>query len=583
MIGMDDKRIEKKIRRITKNNNCRYTVDGGIVTIEGSTSSYDEFLRIGRDIGRIKGVIGVVNKLSYPGYKKNRVKPKASMEDIGEADVVIIGGGVVGCAIARVLSRYDISIVLVEKNSDVATGTSKANNALVHTGIGEPMGTLKQKLCVEGHKMFKKLASELGVPYKENGLWIVISKDSLKIPIPYMFKYPILRFILPYIIFRRAKKLGISLVLVKRKKLLQMEPNITRRAIVALFSPTYAVTSPYLFTIALAENAVENNVKIILDAEVVDIEVEEDKVKSAVTTKGVIKTRFIVNAAGLYADEIAEMADTREYTIHPKRGATMLFDKNMYGYINYPMSLVELPRQEHYKGGGVLYTYDGNIQWGPTIAEDPDRDDTSVRREEIQEIFDRYSILTPDFPIDTVITFFTGIRACTFTEDFIIRPARYTKGFIHVAGIQSPGLTAAPAIAERVVEILKNEGLELVEKEDFNPIRKHRISILRELSKEDKNRLIGENPRYGRIICRCEQVSEGEIIDAIHSPIPAYTIDAIKRRTRAGMGRCQGGFCLPRVVKIISRETGIPVEEIVKENEGSYLFTGRTREGLEEC
>lgn len=579
MIGMDDKRIEKKIRRITKNNNCKYTVDGGIVTIEGSVDSYDEFLRIGRSIGRLKGVIGVVNRLSYPGYKENRVKPKASMEDLGEADVVIIGGGVVGCSIARALSRYDIKVVLVEKNSDVATGTSKANNALVHTGIGEPMETLKQKLCVEGHNMFKKLAHELGIPYKENGLWIVISKDSLRIPIPYLFKYPILRFIIPYVIFRRGKKLGIPLVLVKRKKLLQMEPNITHRAVIALFSPTYAVTSPYLFTIALAENAMENGVRVLLDAEVVDIEVEKDRVKSVVTTKGVIKTRFIVNAAGLYVDEIAEMANTREYTIHPKRGATILFDKNMYGYINYPMSLLELPRQEHYKGGGVLYTYDGNIQWGPTIAEDPDRYDTSVRREEIEEIFDRYSILTPDFPRDTVITFFTGIRACTFTEDFIIRPARYTKGFIHVAGIQSPGLTAAPAIAEKVVEILKNEGLVLVEKKDFNPTRKHRIPILRELSMKDKNRLIEKNPSYGKIICRCEQVSEGEIIDAIHSPIPATTIDAIKRRTRAGMGRCQGGFCLPKIAGILSRETGIPLEDIMKENKGSYLFSGRTKRG----
>ncbi len=578
MIGMDDKRIEKKIRRITKNNNCKYTVDGGIVTIEGSVDSYDEFLRIGRSIGRLKGVIGVVNRLSYPNYEKSKVKPKASMEDLGEADVVIIGGGVVGCSIARALSRYDIKVVLVEKNSDVATGTSKANNALVHTGIGEPMGTLKQKLCVEGHNMFKKLAHELGIPYKENGLWIVISKDSLRIPIPYLFKYPILRFIIPYVIFRRGKKLGIPLVLVKRKKLLQMEPNITHRAVIALFSPTYAVTSPYLFTIALAENAMESGVRVLLDAEVVDIEVEKDRVKSVVTTKGVIKTRFIVNAAGLYVDEIAEMANTREYTIHPKRGATILFDKNMYGYINYPMSLLELPRQEHYKGGGVLYTYDGNIQWGPTIAEDPDRYDTSVRREEIEEIFDRYSILTPDFPRDTVITFFTGIRACTFTEDFIIRPARYTKGFIHVAGIQSPGLTAAPAIAEKVVEILKNEGLVLVEKKDFNPTRKHRIPILRELSMEDKNRLIEKNPSYGKIICRCEQVSEGEIIDAIHSPIPATTIDAIKRRTRAGMGRCQGGFCLPKIAGILSRETGIPLEDIMKENKGSYLFSGRTRE-----
>ncbi|HDM66937.1 MAG TPA: FAD-dependent oxidoreductase, partial [Thermoplasmatales archaeon] len=484
MSQIKDNKIKKRIRRILRDINCSYKVEDGIVTLEGSVDSYEEYLRIGRSIGRIKGVQGVVNNLDYPG-KEKPTRGEASHRDLGVADVVIIGGGVIGCSIARLLSKYRVKTVLVEKNSDIACGTTKANNALVHTGIGEPMNTLKQKLCVEGHKVFRKLAEELDVPYKETGLWIILSKDSLKIPIPYPIKYIILRFILPYIILRRGRKLGIPLQVVKKKELFKREPNVTKRAIIAIHSPTYAVTNPYLFTIALAENAVENGVKILLDTEVVDINIRDGRVESVVTTKGVIKTRFIVNAAGVYADIVAELADAREYTIHPKRGATILFDKELQGYINHPMSLLQLPKQEHYKGGGILYTFDGNIQWGPTIAEHPSREDTSVTKEEIEEIFSRYSLLSPSFPRDKVITFFTGIRACTFTEDFIIRAAKKIKGFIHVAGIQSPGLTAAPMVAERVIDILRKEGLQLEEKEDFKPFRKH-PPIPRELSLEER-------------------------------------------------------------------------------------------------
>lgn len=582
---MDDKKILKKINKILIKNHCRQPsvkIKNSIVYLKGSVSSYDDFIKIGTNIGKLTGVQGVVNNIVYPGYKQKKSKPTGRKNDLGKADVVIIGGGVVGSAIARELSRYELTVILVEKKNDVAAGTTKANNALVHTGIGENMGTLKQKLCVKGHHLFKKLAEELCVPYKETGMWIVLSKDSLsQIPLPFFIRDFISRYIVPRVVLKRGKQLGIPLYLVKRKKLFQMEPNITRKALVAIFSPTYAVTSPYIFTIALAENAVENGVKLLLNTEVVDITTENNKVTSVVTTKGVIHTDFVINAAGVSADEIAEMADAREYTIHPKKGATVIFDKETKGYITHSMSLLQLPKKAHYKGGGVMYTFEGNIQWGPTIAECSKKDDVTVTKAELDEIFERYSLLVPEFPISKVISFFTGVRACTFTEDFIIRPAYTVKGFIHVAGIQSPGLTAAPAIANMVKEILENEGLSLTLKNNFNPHRKC-PPVLRDLPLAEQEKLIKENPLYGNIICRCEQVSEGEIVNAIHSTIPATTIDAIKRRTRAGMGRCQGGFCLPLVAKILARETGTPLELVTKKGDGSNLFVGRAKSLLEQ-
>ncbi|RLF42902.1 MAG: FAD/NAD(P)-binding oxidoreductase, partial [Thermoplasmata archaeon] len=315
---------------------------------------------------------------------------------------------------------------------------------------------------------------------------------------------------------------------------------------------------------------------VMLNTEVVDIEVEGGRVKSVVTTKGTIDADFVINVAGLFADEIAEMAGAREYTIHPKKGSTLLFDREYGHYANHSMSMLKFPRMEHYKGGGIMLTVDGNIQWGPTIAEVGDKEDRAVTSEEIEQIFQYFSPLMPSFPKKAVIAYFAGLRAATFTEDFFIEPSKKVKGFVHVAGIQSPGLAASPAIAKMVLGILRDEGLEMREKENFNPFRKKPL-VFRELSKEEKKKAIEKNSLYGKVVCRCEQVTEGEVVDAIHSPIPALSVDAVKRRTRAGMGRCQGSFCLPRIAKIIAREANIPVEEVVKNSENSKLFVGKAK------
>lgn len=576
---MNDKKILKKIeKKLIKENfkNIKIKVENSIVKLSGNINSYEDYIKIGYIAGEIKNVKGVVNKLIYPGYKKPS-RNKGLNKKIEESDVVIIGGGVTGCSIARELSRYNVKTIVLEKQEDVSCGATKANNAMVHSGIGETPGTLKQILCVKGHFMFEKKAKELNVDFKKCGMLIILTKDSFaKTKIPNFLGRFIARFIIPGIIIRRGRKMGLPIVKIKKEQLWELEPKITKDALIAVSSPSYGVTSPYEYTIALAENAIQNGVKFALNTEVIDIRIESNNKFIVQTNKGYYQTKFIINAAGVYADKIADMVNDREYTIHPRKGSTLLFDIEYAKSFTHILNLLSFPRKQHTKGGGVMLTTHGNIQWGPTAIEIPDKEEKSVSKEEINQIYQTYSPLIPDFLKKSIITYFAGIRAPTFTEDFIIKPSEKIKEFIHVAGIQSPGLAAAPAIADMVMDILKKQDIKLVEKSDFNPIRPKPI-ILNELSIDERNKLIRKNPFYGHIICRCEHISEGEIIDAINSPLPALNLDAIKRRTRAGMGRCQSGFCLPRVAEIIARETNIPIEKIVKNNPDSNLFVGKAK------
>jgi len=363
---------------------------------------------------------------------------------------------------------------------------------------------------------------------------------------------------------------------IDRERFFGEEPFASKKTLAAIYSPTYAVTCPYLFTIALAENAIENGVELLLDTEVVDLKTKDGRVSEVVTSKGIIKSSLVINAAGVFADDIAQMAKAQEYTIHPKKGATILFDKQTAKFINHPMSHLKLPKKQHYKGGGVMVTVDENIQWGPTQRESDDKNDVSVSESDLEDIFNRYTMLIPDFPYAKLIAYFTGLRASTFTEDFIIRPARSIDGFIHVAGIQSPGLTAAPAIAKKVLGIIKDMNISLKKKDGFVAKRKKPV-VFRDCTSKRKHELVKQNEMYGNIICRCETVTEAEIVNAVHGIVPARTVDAVKRRTRAGMGRCQGGFCLSKVAEIIARERDVSVESVTKKGDDSFLFFGKAK------
>jgi len=547
----------------------KISCEDSIVHLEGEAEKWEQVVALGHLAAGVAGVRGVVNRVwpkSLPRpEKKRKTKEKASWDGI-KVDVAIVGGGIIGATIARELSRYDLKIVLVEKEADVAWGQSKANPGWVHAfaGVDVDPKSLKAKLCVRGNAMYDKLAQELDFPFKRIGLLAIVTEEEL---------LPLLDFVKDL-----AKEHGIPVEIIRdRDEIFRREPRITEKALAALFFPTYGSTSPYLATIALAENAVMNGVKLLLDAEVTDVIVKNSQIKEVVTDRGTVFTKFLVNAAGLHADEIAEMAGAREFTIHPRRGEMVIFDSKYSSRYSHNLAPATLKSDPYTKGGGIAISVDGNSIWGPNAEEVPYKEDTGTTRRAIEIVWEKFSHFVPHIPKEAMITAFAGSRAATYTEDFHIAPSRKVKGLIHVAGIQSPGTAAAPAIGEMVLEILRKEGLHLMDKPDFNPIRKAPPSF-HALANEEREELIAEDPKYGHVVCRCEHVTEGEILEAIRRG--ATTMDGIKFRTRAGMGRCQGGFCTPHVIKILARELQIPVEHVTKRGRGTELLPYKIKQLL---
>ena len=383
------------------------------------------------------------------------------------AEVVVIGAGVSGCSIAREVVKYTPDVVIIEKESDVSDATTKANNAEVHSGIGEKHGTLKQKLNVRGNELYDGFVENLGVDFQRQGLLIVITTRTLPERITGRLPGPAVNFLLervvPRLILLSARRKGIrGQRIISRDELFRMEPHVTRNAVAGVFDPNYGMVAPYKLTIALAENAVRNGAKLFLNTEVTDIRVEGGRVKAVVTDRGEIETSIVVNAAGVFADELADMAGAGGFKIHPRKGASLLFDRDVTrDYVRSSVSEFRMHGKEETKskGGGALPTLEGNLQLGPTAIETDDKYDTSISADEIQEIFDRFYYLLPDFPRAAMISAFSGIRAATEDEDFVIGASEKAHGFVNVAGIQSPGLASAPAIAEMVTGILHDLGI----------------------------------------------------------------------------------------------------------------------------
>jgi len=581
--------LESKVRKVLGRfpYEITFEIRDGVVFLDGEVEAYEEWVEIGLAVGSIKGVEGVVNRIKWKDYPEEELRRKEERRRklyeenkgriIGEYDVVIIGGGVTGTAIARELSKYRLKVALLEKATDVSVGASKANNGMIHPGVAPKRGTLKAKLNVRGNAMYDELARDLGVKFKRVGsLWLITPRTLQKyrryLPGPF-YKF-VSAYIFPYLVKLKGMLNGVKGIrIIRGEGIWKLEPKATREAWAAVYVPSTGILDPYDLVVALAENAIANGVEIHLETEVVGFIREGETIKGVVTNRGTFLARYVVNAAGVFADEIAELAGSREYTIHPRKGVILLFDKELEGWVNHCVTELRFPAPAHTKGGGINPTVHGNILWGPTAVEVPDKTDTSVHPEEIEEILERYREIYPDFPRHRIIRYFAGVRAPTFTEDFIIRPAKWVKNLLHVAGIQSPGLASAPAIAEYAVEQLRSMGLILEPKPDFNP---HREPIPRasEMSLEELDRRIKEDPRWGNIVCTCEMVSEAEIVEAIRRG--ASTLDAIKRRTRLGMGTCQGGYCTLKAAEILSRELGIPISQVVKEN-GGRLFNGAVR------
>jgi glycerol-3-phosphate dehydrogenase len=474
-----------------------------------------------------------------------------------QADVVVIGGGVVGCAIARELSRYSLSVVLLERAPDVAMGTSKANSGILHAGFDAEPGTVKARLNVRGARLYQSISEELGIPRRRVGSLVVALDEAQRGALEGLR--------------RRGVENGLTgLALWGRDELLAHEPNLSPDATGALWAPTAAIVCPFSATIAFAENAILNGASIVTECAVTGIEAADRRTTAVETTLGRIQTRFVVNAAGVHADEVARMVGDESFTIKPRRGEYILFDHSVSDLVH---SVVFPTPTKVSKGILVAPTVHGNTFIGPNASDVDDSEDHETTRRGFAEIISGAQRIVPKLPLANAITEFAGVRAVA-GDDFVIGLSPVVHGLVHAAGIQSPGLTAAPAIAEMVVDYLAEAGLKLLPNAAFMPVNSVRPKFA-ELHSSERAKLIATNPLYGRIICRCESITEGEIVAAIRAPCGARTIDGVKRRVRAGMGRCQGGFCGPRVTAILARELGIPVTDVRKDGMDSWLFIPR--------
>jgi glycerol-3-phosphate dehydrogenase len=474
-------------------------------------------------------------------------------------DVVVIGGGVVGCLISRALSRYKLSVLILEKEADVCEGASKANTAIVHAGYDPKPGTLKASLNVEGNRMFPQLASELGVPYERRGTY-VLAFSSEEMGTLEELK-------------RRGVENGvIGLEIISGDEMRRLEPEVNPSVKGALYAPNGGIVDPFILTIAAAENAIANGIELLLETEALDFIKEGNRIVGVITKRGTFRCDWVINAAGLFADELMKKAGLEGFEITPRRGEYCVFDKEKSVVRNV---LFPCPTPIS-KGILVTPTIHGNTLIGPNAQDIEEKEDKAVTSSGLEEVFSGAKRLVPSLDKRDVIAIYAGLRASGSTGDFLIEAPCEVRGLVNVAGIESPGLTAAPAIAEYVINILREEGLRLEEKEDYNPIRPPRPRFS-QLSRREQEDLIEKDPRYARIVCRCEMVTEGEIVAAIRSPLPARTYDAVKRRTRCGTGRCQGGFDTPRVVKILARELGISPKEVTKKGEGSEFLKRKTK------
>lgn len=474
-------------------------------------------------------------------------------------DVAIIGAGITGSFIARELSRYNLKIVIIEKGNDVANGMSMANSGIIYDGYRSKPDKMKGKLIPRGNRLFDKVCEELDVPFKRIGSLVIGFTDEDMEKIKKLYNKGI------------ANKVP-DLRIINKEEVLSLEPKLNPEVNFALYSPTCGVISPFEMTIALVENAMDNGVELLLNNEVTDIRKNDGAFMIIMNNKQII-TKLVINCAGVYADKVNNMVASPYFKIEPKRGQYLVFDRNSSNIVR---SVVQKCKTEDEKGVMLIPTVRNNLMIGPGIESVDERDAVETTSEMFDFIKRKAAEICSDIPFNQVIRSFSGIKANVDVEDFVIEESQEVKGFINVAGISTPGLTCAPAIAEDVIKIVKNifERNEetLTKKEYFNPWRR-KVIRFKELNNDEKIELIKKNPKYGRIVCRCETITEGEIVDVIHRNAGATTVKGVKKRTGASAGRCQGGFCEPRIIEILARELGKEMHEILYDNEGSYILT----------
>ncbi len=569
---MDCQKLQKKVRSIY-GNSIRVTEKDGNIVLSGTLKKWEDIVGACSLCVDKKRRYHVINNLKLENTELPKMKLPHIQDQALEGrkpDVLVIGGGISGASIARELMKWKLDVLLAEKESDVAMHASGRNDGEVHPGIDLGKGTLKQHYVIAGNRMHGKICKELDVPFKRCGQYVGMMHWSELLP-AYLYAC------------QRKYMCGVSDTrVISGKTLRKREPHLNPDMKFAIYNSMAGSVCPYGLTIAYAENAVQNGAEVALNTAVLSMDVKDGKIRSVLTNRGRIYPEIVINAAGVFAEDVAEMAGDRFYSIHPRRGTNAILDKKAGKLMGGIASWKTLKKTSgHTKGGGIVHTAHDNLLVGPDAVETYEKENFATQASSIENNFKKQQGTVKELSQRDIITYFTGVRAPAFEEDFVIERGRKTKNLIHCAGIQSPGLTTAPAVAKDVAKMaakMVSASHPVKKNESYNPYRKG-VPRLREMSPEQRNKLIQKRPDYGVMICRCEEISKGEIVDALCSPLPVYTVDGVKKRVRPGMGRCQGGFCMPLVAEIISEVTGQPLEKVKKSGGDSYLLFGKTKAG----
>ncbi|MBQ3050512.1 MAG: FAD-dependent oxidoreductase, partial [Clostridia bacterium] len=539
------RRVQRKLNK-TFGNAVTAVREGDTIRVSGSLPTWEDILKAcNMAVSKDKRRVHVVNDITLEGAEPIPMRVPSVRDDALDGkhvDVLVIGGGISGTSIARELAKWDLDILLVEKEADFALQASGRNDGEVHPGIDLGKGSLKQKYVLEGNHMYDRVCADLNVPFRRIGQYACFTQGYLRPAVTLLA------------LWRKYHDGVTDVKIVGKEQLLRDNPTMNPDFAFAMYNSSAGIVSPYNLTIAYAENAAQNGVELSLNTAVLSMDTDGGAITAVHTNRGTVYPTVVVNAAGVFADDVAEMAHDRFYSIHPRRGTDTIQDVKSAKIISTIASIIEVNKQaltSHTKGGGLMQTAHGNVLAGPDAVECREKEDFSTRPESIRTIYTKQQKTVPTANTRDIITYFTGVRAPTFEEDFVIEWGRNCKNLYHVGGIQSPGLTSAPAFALDVAKDVAErigETKPVSKNERFDPRRKG-IPELRKMAPEERARYIAENPDYGVIICRCEEVSKGEILDALNSPCCPPTIDAVKKRVRPGMGRCQGGFCSPLVAQ----------------------------------
>ncbi len=572
---MDLKKANRKLEELY-GGKVRAREEDGCIRVEGELDDWNDIVAACVLCSTRYSKKHVVNDITFTGGKIPETRRPPFEDDALEGrrpDVLVIGGGITGASVARELTKWDLDVLLVDKEPDLSLHGSGRNDGQVHPGVDLGNGNLKHEYVLKGNRMYGKVCEELGVPFRRVGQYGSSPDKGARILVPL------------YAYWRKYVNHVSDTRVLNEKQLYELDPNLNPGFKVGMYNPSTGIVSPYELVIAYAENAIQNGAQVSLDTMVTGMKVEEGVIKEVYTNRGTVYPRLVINAAGVFAEDVAAMAQDRFFSIHPRKGTNSIMDKKTGHLVEGVTGVKRLFHSgpKNTKGGGIVHTVHDNLLIGPDAVETYEKENFATEQSSIDAVFAKQREAVSAIKQSDIITYFTGVRAPTFEEDFILERGRKTKNVLHMAGIQSPGLTAAPAfaldMAEMAVKILKEER-EVRKNPDYDPIRKP-IPQVKDLSPEERDALIKKDPDYGVIVCRCEEISKGEILDALRSPLCVPTVDGVKKRVRPGMGRCQGSFCMPQVIRIISEYTGIPEEEVTKSGRRGFISYGKKKGGGE--